>query len=280
MQRALTIARIRKFQKTITDHYRAYGRDFPWRPPTLQLRKNGTADPYVVLVSEIMLQQTQVARVVPKYPRWIKRFPNPEALTKATVGDVVKYWQGLGYNRRALNLKRAAEIIVRRHKGIFPKTIREIGTLPGVGPYTAGAVAAFAFKTPSAFIETNSRTVYLHFFFKRRKRASDKEILTFIHRTLPKKNIREWYNALMDYGAMLKETAGNANTRSVYYTKQAAFKGSKRELRGALLRKATEQATISASDVASEKYVVADVLYELVHEGFLRKKGDCFMLAK
>lgn len=284
---------IHRFRETVFRYYRKHGRDFPWRPPSLKLRKDGSADPYAILVSEIMLQQTQAERVVPKYLEWMKAFPTAEALAKAGVGDVLKKWQGLGYNRRALNLKRSAEMIVKEYEGVFPKTISEIDALPGVGPYTAGAIGAFAFGIPSAFIETNIRTVYLHFFFKGKRNVRDEEILRMIERTLPKttptrrrvappllRGIRDWYNALMDYGAMLKRTEGNLNMRSAQYAKQSRFKGSKRELRGAILRLASENKKVTEGNFReyASAHPVKDIISELAKEGFLKKEGKAYKL--
>lgn len=164
------------FQETILEYYRKNKREFPWRK---------TRDPYAILVSEVMLQQTQADRVIPKYREWMKKFPTIEVLARAPLKKVLLGWQGLGYNRRALNLKRAAERILTAHSGKFPRTIAEIDALPGVGPYTAGAIAAFAFDIRSAFIETNIRTVYLHSFFKGRTKVKEEEILEVIEQTLP-----------------------------------------------------------------------------------------------
>lgn len=269
-----------QFHDTITEYYQKNKRDFPWRK---------THDPYAILVSEIMLQQTQTDRVVPKYAEWMKQFPTARALARAPLKKVLRVWSGLGYNRRALNLKRAAEMIVKEYGGVVPKTIEAIDALPGVGSYTAGAIAAFAFGIPSAFIETNIRTVYLHFFFKRKKKVRDEEILEIIKITTPPlispskegERVRTWYNALMDYGAMLKETVGNPNTRSAHYAKQSAFKGSKRELRGALLRTATEKGSVTPVDFKKHQsaFSPVDIFTELVIEGFLKKEGKGFRLA-
>src|SRR3989338_6335145 len=269
-----------RFHKIVLDYYQKHRRDLPWRPPTLPLRKDGTADPYAILVSEVMLQQTQVERVTLKFLEWMRKFPTPESLAKASLGDVLKLWQGLGYNRRALNLKRAAEMIVKEYGGEVPRDIEKIDALPGVGPYTAGAIAAFAFDIPSAFIETNIRTVYLHFFFKGKREVRDEEILEAVGKTLPRKNIRDWYYALMDYGVMLKHTVGNQNARSSEYAKQSAFKGSRREVRGEILRKATERRTVSPREIAaSGGHGVQDIFAELVREGFLKRKGRRFIIA-
>ena len=172
----LTSSEILRFQKTILHFYAKQGRVFPWRE---------TRDPYAILVSEIMLQQTQTDRVIAKYLEWMKRFPTVEALARAPSQKVLRVWQGLGYNRRALHLKRAGEMIVKKSDGVIPSDVEKLDALPGVGPYTAGAIGAFAFNIPSAFIETNIRTVHLHFFFKKRKKVGDEEILKVIERTLP-----------------------------------------------------------------------------------------------
>ena len=289
-----------QFQQTIEKYYRTHRRDLPWRR---------TRDSYAILVSEVMLQQTQAERVIPKYIEWMQKFPTAESLAKASVAEVLKSWQGLGYNRRALNLKRAAEMIVSEYGGVVPKDVSKIDALPGVGPYTAGAIAAFAFDIPSAFIETNIRTVYLHFFFKGKREVGDEEILEMVEQTLPnhptsilrhpfvsqtrhfpskegqmgrrQTNVRGWYNALMDYGAMLKATVGNPNTRSKHYAKQSKFKGSRRELRGKILRKASLQGEVVPTDFKKDTsdWSPIEIISELVQEGFLKKEGKGFRLA-
>ncbi len=286
----------RKFQKTILDFYRKNRRDFPWRPPALTLRKSGTLDPYRVLVSEVMLQQTQANRVVPFFVSFIEKFPSVRALAGALRSETLRAWQGLGYNRRALNLKRAAEMVVLNYRGSIPRDAVSLCSLPGVGPYTARAVMAFAWDLPTVFIETNIRTVYLHFFFKNRKNVSDSELLSLISETFPTNKVhpssrssgelcssREWYYALMDYGSFLKKTVGNPNTRSKHYTVQGAFQGSRREVRGAILRQALAKGVISASDISLPNGVtgtpVAEILRELETEGFLREIAGKFRVA-
>ena len=228
-------AREREFVKIVRGFYRRHGRhSLPWR--RLRLRKDGTVDPYKITVSEIMLQQTQVDRVIPKYKAFVKTFPTVRALARAPLGDVLRAWQGLGYNRRAKMLHQCAKEVLEKHGGRFPRAYEELMALSGIGPYTAGAIMAFAFNTPVPLIETNVRTVYLHHFFKNKKQVRDTEIMHLVERTLDRKNPRMWYAALMDYGAHLKKTIGNQNTRSRQYTKQSAFKGSDREVRGAILR--------------------------------------------
>ncbi|MCA9366243.1 A/G-specific adenine glycosylase, partial [Candidatus Kaiserbacteria bacterium] len=148
---------IRRFQKQVWDHYRAHGRHtLPWRTHIT---------PYRILVSELMLQQTQVDRVVPKFTAFIKKWPTVSAVSKATLGEVLRMWQGLGYNRRAKHLHECAKIIMEAHSGRFPKDQQTLQTLSGIGPYTAAAIMNFAYEIPTALIETNVRTVFLHHFF-------------------------------------------------------------------------------------------------------------------
>ncbi|MDQ3014324.1 MAG: A/G-specific adenine glycosylase, partial [bacterium] len=179
-----------KFRNTIYKYYRENKRSFTWRE---------TKDPYKILVSEIMLQQTQTDRVVSKYNEWLSHFPTFTDLAKAKLQHVLKVWQGLGYNRRALALKRAAEIVVKEYKGTLPNDYEKVLDLPGIGPYTAGAVMAFAFNKPFPIIETNIRTVYIHFFYNQHHgQIHDKEILALVEKTMPgetsaKGGPREWY---------------------------------------------------------------------------------------
>ncbi len=287
----LSLLRVRRFQSVVWEFYKKHKRNLPWRE---------TRDPYKILVSEVMLQQTQVERVIPKYREWVKRFPNPRTLVNAKVSEVLRVWSGLGYNRRALYLKRAAEIIMKEHRGAVPRDVEALDALPGIGRDTASAVLAFAWNEPTVFIETNIRTVFLHHFFPKRKKVRDGEILKLTAQTLPTKaplrsdlspdprsdlgesqpwSVREWYNALMDYGAHLKDTVGNPNARSAHYAKQEKFIGSRRQLRGEILRKAATQKFVSRKDVISKELSVAHIFMELVREGFLKKTGKMFTLA-
>lgn len=215
-----------EFKKIVWDYYRAHRRDFPWR-------KN--INPYRVLVSEIMLQQTQVSRGEIKYKEFLKKFPNFRALAQASNVDVLAAWQGLGYNRRALYLKKTAEAVTTQYKGKLPTTTDLLMRLPGIGAYTAGAVCAFAFNKPVVFIDTNVRRVFIHHFFKDKKDVTDTELIPLIEATLEADNAREWYSALMDYGSMLGLTEDNANKQSVHYMKQSKFEGSIRQVRGKIL---------------------------------------------
>ena len=251
------------FQKKIYTYYREYKRTLPWRK---------TINPYRILVSEVMLQQTQSSRVIPKYKAFLEAFPNARALAEAPVHDVLSLWQGLGYNRRALLLKRTAEDIITKHKGRFPKTHNELVALPGIGPYTASALMAFAYNTPTVMIETNIRAVFIHFFFPKSKKVPDAKLLPLIEKYMDRENPREWYNALMDYGSMLKATVPNPSRKSKHHTKQSKFNGSMRQVRGAIIRLYTENPKMSQSRlVASLSYepeVIKIQYKKLKDEGF------------
>ncbi|MBP9842769.1 MAG: A/G-specific adenine glycosylase [Candidatus Pacebacteria bacterium] len=228
----------KQFIQTVWNFYEANGRhDLPWRK---------TSNPYRILVSELMLQQTQVTRVIPKYKEFLKLFPTTKGLASAPLGEVLKAWQGLGYNRRAKFLWLTAKVVTNEYRGKWPSTIDGLKSLPGVGVYTAGAVMNFSYNKPVALIETNVRTVYIHHFFHDKQSVSDNDLLPFISRTLDAKNPREWNWALMDYGAYLKGVVGNVSVQSRSYKKQTPFKNSDRYVRGQILKLlATESQSIA-----------------------------------
>lgn len=217
----------KKFRALIRNYYHGHKRDFQWRR---------TKDPYKILISEVMLQQTQTERVIPKYQLFVKKFPNFETLYRAPAVEVLKIWQGLGYNRRALFLKRLAHMVNEKYAGTLPGDPHLLTGLPGIGTGTAGAVAVFAFNIPRPFIETNIRRVFINFFFQHRKAVPDSEILPLVEKTMDRKNPREWFWALMDYGAMLAKVSPNPNRKSAHYKTQSPFKGSDRELRGKIVK--------------------------------------------
>ncbi len=263
----------RTFQKIVYDHYQKHGRHtLPWRK---------TKDPYRILVSEVMLQQTQVDRVISYYKDFLKRFPTARALAGASLGEVLRLWQGLGYNRRAKMLWQAAQSVTTRYAGRFPKTYTELTELPGVGPYTAGAVMAFAYNEPVVMIETNIRTVYLHHFFAERHDVHDKELMPLIEQTLDHTDPRTWYTALMDYGTHLKRTIDNPSRKSVHHVTQAKFKGSDREIRGAILRALSEGALKEASLITTlsfDRQRITTQLLALLHEGMVVRKRGAYTL--
>lgn len=252
-------------QDTIWDYYRTHRRTFSWREDI---------SPYRVVVSEIMLQQTQTHRVEKKFDEFVATFARFEELAAAPFSEVLRLWKGLGYNRRALNLHRLATIITDEQNGQLPDNIGELEQLPGIGKATARSVYAFAFNLPCAFIETNIRTVFIHFYFRDRSDVHDKEIMPLVEDTLPKKNIRDWYYALMDYGAMLKTTIGNLNTQSIHYKKQSRFLGSDRELRGKILQELLDKQKISEEDMVqiffSQHHRLQKIVEELLSEGLIK----------
>jgi A/G-specific adenine glycosylase len=234
---------------------------------------------YPVLVSEIMLQQTQVDRVIPFYKRFMKQFPSAKALAAAPLGEVLVAWQGLGYNRRAKMLHQAAKVLAVRRV----KTVTDLETLPGVGPYTARAVAAFAFNIDTPVIETNIRTVIIHHFFNDAKQVTDAEIENVLVEVLPLGRSREWYSALMDHGAYLKRQGISHNARSQSYSKQAKFAGSLREARGAILRKLavsgfTPPETLTALLGEKRRAQMRTALRALFSENLIEKRGSAYGL--
>lgn len=269
--------KVKSFQEAVWAHYRAHGRHgLPWRE---------THDPYRILVSEVMLQQTQVARVLSKYPEFLARFPTVESLAAAAVKDVLSAWQGLGYNRRALLLKRAAEAVARDYGGKFPQTKAELEALPGIGQSTAGALSAFAFGKGVPFIETNIRAAYIHAFFPGKDGVKDKDLLPVIEESLDRANPREWFYALMDYGVHLKAVNPNPSRKSAHHVRQSAFKGSNRELRAQILRlilegPRTEKAVIAHfAALGRTETQVRGNLAALEREGFIACKRKRFAIA-
>ncbi len=271
------------FQKTVYREAKKAARAYPWRPPALRVRKDGSIDPYKILVSEIMLQQTQTARVVEYYKRFIRAYPTIASLAEAPLADVLRMWQGLGYNRRAKMLHVCAREVVIHHKGIIPRAREALLALPGIGPYTSGAVRVFAYNQPDVLIETNIRTVYTHHFFADAEKVNDRELLPLIEQTLDRSEPRAWYAALMDYGSTLKQAGVRLNAKSTQYTKQSAFEGSDRQIRGAIIRylahtgSVTDQTLATTLGFDTEK--IAHQCARLAREGFIEKKKTRWVLA-
>jgi A/G-specific adenine glycosylase len=264
------------FARIVVDFYASSGRhDLPWR-------KNQT--PYRVLVSELMLQQTQVERVIPKYRKFIKTFPSVKSLANAQLSEVVILWQGLGYNRRAKFLHQTAQVITNERSGRFPSTYEGLLGLPGIGPYTAAAMMNFAYNEPFALIETNVRQVYIHHFFTGKTDVKDSDILELVAKTMPTSDSREWFAALMDYGSYLKKEFGNINKKSKHYTKQSKFAGSDREIRGAIIRLLTQSDGLhtkleieqSLSELDTKRITVQ--LANLEQEGFVTMSNQIYGL--
>jgi A/G-specific adenine glycosylase len=230
-----------------------------------------------------MLQQTQVARVIEKYPAFLTVFPDFPALAQAPLAKVLKIWSGMGYNRRALALRALAQKIVSEHRGKLPSDPAELVQLPGIGPYTAGAIAAFAFNRPVIVLDTNIRRALIHEFFADRQGIRDDEIVPLIDRTLDRANPRKWYNALMDYGAMLKTEQGNPNRRSAHYSRQTPFENSDRQIRGGILKVLVEGFPLTSAQIAERTgrgpERVKKGLVQLVSEGFIIQRRGRYLIA-
>lgn len=261
------------FQSLIWEKGRELYRDMPWRHDT---------SPYYVLVSELMLQQTQVSRVIPKFEVFMNRFSDLQSLAEATLSDVLREWSGLGYNRRAKYLHEAAKKIVADHDGQFPSDDGQIKALPGIGPATAGAIAAYAFNRPVVFIETNVRTVYFHHFFEDHTDISDAQLRPLLERTLSRKQPREFYWALMDYGSWLKKHSPSArNSQSRHYKRQSRFEGSLRETRGQIIRLLAESEMALPeleAHIGDERFLPA--IEGLLSDGLVGQAGETLYLGR
>lgn len=277
-----------RFRRTVLERGAELYRDLPWRR---------TRDPYQVWVSEAMLQQTQTTRVDGRWQRWLQRFPTVMDLAAAEPADVLDEWQGLGYNRRALALHRAAKALAEGG-GTVPSDARELQALPGVGPATAAGIRAFAFDLHAVYLETNVRAVLLYELFPDRDDVADRELVGIVDATCPadasdpSDDPRTWYYALLDYGAHLKRTVPNPSRRSRSHVRQSRFEGSHRQKRAAALRVLLAHRTQGAAGVdlgtvheeldAMEREAgrtplgadeVRALLDELASEGFCRREG-------
>lgn len=270
--------RIPRFVELVLVQGEAHYRDFPWRH---------TRDPYEVLVSEVMLQQTQVARVVPYWERWLEDFPTLESLAAAPLEAVLRAWQGLGYNRRSLALKRLAEKVVADESAVpaqLPRDTDALRALPGVGPATAAGVRAFAFGEPAAYLETNVRSVFLHELFADADGVPDREIAPLVEQAATHAHslgvdARTWNYALLDYGAHLKQTQPNPSRRSAHHARQSVFEGSTRQKRARILRLVLELPGVTTRQGAEEVFhgdeqSAAQMLESLADEGFIAREGD------
>ncbi len=257
-----------QFKAFIWDFYAQHKREFPWR---------NIQDPYAIVVSEIMLQQTQTHRVQDRYLAFMNRFPDFVTLATSSLYDVLNVWQGLGYNRRGKWLHQIANIVVQEFQGQLPDSPDILITFPGIGAATASSICAFAFNKPTVFIETNIRAVFINQFFKHRTDISDKELFPLIGATVDQDNPREWYYALMDYGVFLKQSGKNPNTKSKHYTKQSRFEGSDRQIRGAVIRLLVEKKSIERLEIYNLLLAVESIPgnnSDSKHDNKYESKGD------
>ena len=271
--KVLSPREIAEFREKVYRFYMVHRRDLPWR---------NTRDPYSILVSEMMLQQTQVERVLERYPRFIARFPDFVALAEAPFPDVLWEWKGLGYNRRAIFLHRIARMVVDEYSGRLPDDEGTLSSFPGIGGATAASLVAFVFNRPAIVIETNVRRVFLHCFFEGHCVVRDREIRPLVAATCDPESPREWYYALMDLGSALKKRIPNPNRRSAHYRKQAPFEGSDRMVRGKILGILVSEGVVRESELPPllgiDKERAAGILATLEKEGFLKREGGTAVL--
>jgi A/G-specific adenine glycosylase len=263
-----------KFRNIVWKYYAEHGRHtLPWRK---------SYNPYKVLISEMMLQQTQVERVIPYFKAWMKKYPSVRALAKAPLADVLRQWQGLGYNRRAKFLHGAAKEIVATYNGKIPEDAAILESIWGIGSYTARAIVTFAYNHDAIVLETNTRTAITHHFFADRESVSDEDVSHMLKKVLPHGRSREWYSALMDYGAYLKRSGVRINAKSKGYSKQSTFKGSGRKARGALLRHLTKgpegKMKLMKLLPNERKDQLEEQLQKLVKEGMVERSRSVYRL--
>ncbi len=267
--------RVRDFQEMIFTWWDTNRRDLPWRR---------TEDPYRILVSEVMLQQTQVSRVLPKYDEFIKRYPTVHDLARAPAADVLRTWQGMGYNRRALYLKKTAEAVITTYGGTFPKDETLLTKLPGLGTYTARAILVFAFGRNVATVDTNIRKIITHFFFKDRPQKEE-VIQAAADQLLPLDKSWEWHQALMDYGALELNKFKRPDPPAGGRGTSIPFRNSDRFYRGRIIDRLREGDAAKALLVEelSKTYqkdteFIEKILLGLSKDGLLTLRGDVVSL--
>jgi len=269
--------KITDFREMILSHYRQAGRKFPWR-----VGASKEANPWGVMVSEYMLQQTQTDRVMGFWENWMRKWPSPQALAQAPMDEVLRNWTGLGYNRRCYNLKNSAALITAEYNGKVPDHPDTLQLLPGVGPYIAGAIACFAYNYPGVFIETNIRSTIIHCFFPGKDNVKDKDIFPILEAALYKKDPRTWYYALMDYGASLKKLTENPNRRSAHYVRQSPFIGSFRQARGKVIKTLATMGQSNAKEIGIvcglEKEKLYRVLERLEKESLVAEERGIYRI--
>lgn len=267
--------RIHTFQETVLSYYRTHKRLLPWRE---------TINPYWVVLSEIMLQQTQVPRVLVKFPEFLEAFPTFQSLADAPLADVLTTWQGMGYNRRGKYLQEIAQKMVHDFGGVVPHDPLILESFPGIGPATARSIVVYTYNIPELFIETNVRRVFIHHFFQDRIEIHDKEILLILKQSLRSSNPREWYYALMDYGTFLAKHVPNPNRKSKHYSKQSKFEGSPRQVRSYSLKVILAMKEATIHDIVERtgfgEARILQALKELMREGMITQSGKVFHIVQ
>lgn len=258
------------FREIVWNYYHAHGRTMPWRD---------TPSFYYVLVSELMLQQTQVSRVLPKFQAFTRQFPTIQSVAEASLAEVIEQWVGLGYNRRAKYLHQACQMVVVCGQ---PRDAKGLQALPGVGVNTAAAIMNYVYNVPVPFVETNIRTVYLNHFFPNQIGVSDRQLLEQVGHTIDRDNPREWFWALMDYGAFVKSQGMGLLAHSKHYKKQAPLKGSIRQVRGQIIKElsagSVTAACLEGKFARDTRYLAA--LQGLIKDGLIEQTKGAFHLTK
>jgi A/G-specific adenine glycosylase len=253
------------FSQAVWTFYQQQPRCFPWRE---------TSDPYAVLLSELMLQQTQTERVLPKYEEFLAVWPDFQAMAASSLLEVLARWKGLGYNRRALALRSIASA-TESFGWTLPEDYTRLLQFPMIGPSTAAAILAFCYDRPSIYLETNIRRVLIHQFFPGEEKVVDKDLRPILQRLVDvQSDFKHWYYALMDLGVHLKKNLVNPNRRSAHYVRQGRFENSNRQLRGMLLLLFTERGRLRRDQLyeslAFEPERIDECLEALRKEGFVQ----------
>jgi|SRR5690554_1995968 len=267
---------ITDFQHTVLQKGEELFRHMPWRDDT---------NPYYILLSELMLQQTQVFRVIPKFNEFIAAFPTISDLACASFEEVLSLWSGLGYNRRARFLHNSARLVVSEYKGIVPNSYKDLIRLPGIGPNTAGAILVYAYNQAVPFIETNIRTVFIYTFFPdTQEKIKEHSLTELVEQTLYTENPRLWYWSLMDYGVYIKKTIKNYNAFSDKHTIQSKFEGSFRQKRAQIVRMLLQESGLSEDVIAEkmniDKDLCSEILKSLIKDGLINKKSEGYRITK
>lgn len=260
--------KIKQFQKKVLSFYQRNKRILPWRK---------TTDPYRILVSEFMLQQTQVSRVLSYYRQWINRWPTVNAIAAASLSDILQAWIGLGYNTRAVNLHRAARIIVEKFNGDVLEAMKHYKGIPGIGRYTSQAVQIFSTNADLVTVDTNIRRIFIQE-FALPPDVVEKDLWKLAEECLPRGKSRIWHNALMDYGA-LHLTARKTGIKPK--TRQSRFESSDRQIRARILRYILKD-KLPASELETlleiEQKRLISILEKMISEGIITKRNNRYQV--
>ena len=250
----LSDSQIAEFQNLVLSKGQDLYREMPWRSDT---------NPYNILLSEVMLQQTQVGRVLQKFKEFKTTFPTLDDLAHADFQEVLAHWSGLGYNRRAKFLHQTAQQIIQLES--FPIEQSILQKCPGIGENTAASILVYAFNQPLVFLETNVRTVLIYHFFQEEREKVEESVLKHLaDQVLYRQNPRQWYWALMDYGTYLKKTVGNFNKYSQKHTVQSKFEGSFRQKRADVLRLLLQKGPLTTEEISEFLLYETDLTQQLL----------------